>query len=316
MLESATRTASGKIEVVGWQDEDDPTAAQYPQEGVIYGRAPRPLDGKFVQMSGLWTRAWELATGDVAMLCGDDVIFETPGWDDAVSRAFEAVPDRILMVYADDGSPRKAPVLPFVSREWIDAAGFTPPDLQGWFADEWLWSMAAEVRRVVFLDGVMIRHNQLGGDRTYRDGAAARQRQGGLQGMRHRFYFPEAVARRDELVAKLRTVMRPGSDLVPTPIPKWFTQSVKQAAAARPAPVLSELNPDTLIVVHCWQGDAQQVVDALPVHLRHGCPVLILSPEDSPVKIDIPESSAGPSDRAGTSARSRLTGSGRTSNFC
>lgn len=48
------------------------------------------------------------------------------------------------------------------------------------------------------------------------------------------------------------------------------------------------MNEDTLIVVHCYAGDKEQVENALPVHLRHRRPVLILSPEDAPVEIEQP----------------------------
>jgi hypothetical protein len=49
------------------------------------------------------------------------------------------------------------------------------------------------------------------------------------------------------------------------------------------------MNPDTLVVVHTYAGDAHQVEAFLPQYLHHGCPVLVLSPEDSPVHIEHPE---------------------------
>jgi hypothetical protein len=50
----------------------------------------------------------------------------------------------------------------------------------------------------------------------------------------------------------------------------------------------ARVNPDTLVVVHCYQGDAHQVEAFLPQYLHHGCPVLVLSPADSPVLINHP----------------------------
>lgn len=44
----------------------------------------------------------------------------------------------------------------------------------------------------------------------------------------------------------------------------------------------------TLVVVHCYAGDADQVRSMLPVWTQHGHPVLVLSPEDAPVEIDHP----------------------------
>lgn len=43
------------------------------------------------------------------------------------------------------------------------------------------------------------------------------------------------------------------------------------------------MNPNTLVVVSGYSGDAQQVVDFLPWYLHHECPVLVLSPGDSPI---------------------------------
>jgi len=43
--------------------------------------------------------------------------------------------------------------------------------------------------------------------------------------------------------------------------------------------------PEILVAVHCYQGDAGLVEDTLEWHERKG-KVLVLSPEDSPVKID------------------------------
>jgi len=48
------------------------------------------------------------------------------------------------------------------------------------------------------------------------------------------------------------------------------------------------MNEDTLVVVHCYEGDADQTRILLPYFMHHETPVLLLSPEDSPVVIDHP----------------------------
>ena len=50
------------------------------------------------------------------------------------------------------------------------------------------------------------------------------------------------------------------------------------------------MNEDTLISIHCFQGDAALVERAMPIHLAHKCPVVVLSPSDSPVIIPGAES--------------------------
>jgi hypothetical protein len=46
------------------------------------------------------------------------------------------------------------------------------------------------------------------------------------------------------------------------------------------------MNEDTLVVVHCYAGDADLVRDFMPQYVHHECPVLVLSPEDAPVRIE------------------------------
>jgi len=43
------------------------------------------------------------------------------------------------------------------------------------------------------------------------------------------------------------------------------------------------LNPDTLVAVCGYAGDAHQIKNLLPYYLHHQCPVLILSPNDAPI---------------------------------
>lgn len=45
------------------------------------------------------------------------------------------------------------------------------------------------------------------------------------------------------------------------------------------------MNEDTLVSVHCYQGDADLVREFMPQYRHHGCPVVVLSPADSPVQI-------------------------------
>ena len=235
MLRSAKATAHAPFQVCVRLDDDDPTNHRYAYDRDIdirFTTGPRPYIAGSLCTSGLWNEAWSLATGDIAMLASDDIVFRTPGWDTKVQAAFEAVPDRILMVYADDGTKRQAPVNPFVHRRWIEAAGFTPHDYQGWFADEHVWVLAAELGRVVFLDDVRIAHLQRrGSDATYRDGEAAREAVGGWQGMRERFYSPEMVSRRQVQLEALRALQTDSGVVLPTPAPGWLSEALERSGA-------------------------------------------------------------------------------------
>jgi hypothetical protein len=43
------------------------------------------------------------------------------------------------------------------------------------------------------------------------------------------------------------------------------------------------MNPDTLVSVHGYSGDSHQIRTFLPTYEHHECPVVILSPTDSPI---------------------------------
>ena len=280
MLKSARDTATD-FEVCAWLDEDD--ESNYPIDPQVkYGRGSRPLKKDDVHMAGLWTKAWEMGSGDVAMMCADDVVFMTEGWDERVQDEIAKFSDRLVMVYTLNGADDR-PLLPFVSREWIDAAGFVPGDLQGWFADEWIWSLAAEIGRIVLLDDVMIRHEQFGYDQTYEDAIKTRERMGGLIAMRRQFYSIPNVKRRDELVSKLEAAKKsPVRVSVPGP-PDWERESLEDARRAREHEAW--MRDDTLVVTHCYAGDKAMTKNMLKLSARHGAQMLVLSPEDSPVKI-------------------------------
>ena len=284
MVNSANRTAVGQIEVIAWRDNDD--TADYPKlKNVEYHVDDRPGPQ---EMASLWNRAQRAGHGGVTMLAADDITFETKGWDARVESAFTEFPDRIGMVYCRNPGDER-PVLPFVSREWIKVAGFVPDQLPGWFADEHIWSIASEIGRVIYLDDVIIQHHQYGDDQVYSDALLARAARGGLQGMRRKFYSIPEVEYRDKKVERLRRVMQGEYQSASQDAsqdasqPQWQVVSLQSASETRFH--RDRMRKDTLVVVHCYKGDAGLVKRHMPLYKHHGAKVLVLSPEDSPVRI-------------------------------
>ena len=64
------------------------------------------------------------------------------------------------------------------------------------------------------------------------------------------------------------------------------------------------MNEGTLIVVHCWAGDRPAIEQLLPLWTHHGQYVLLLSPEDAPLKFDPPGTVSGGANTAGVFCRS------------
>lgn len=143
------------VELSACIDDDDDVAAyeaalkSQPLPWVHEVR-PRPV------LSEKWNIAAARGSGDIVMLCSDDLAFRTPGWDRVVREAFEAVPDRIAVVWGRDGIEDRC-TLPFVHRRWIDAVGrFVSPLFPADYVDTWLGDVAAELGRAVFLPDLYI----------------------------------------------------------------------------------------------------------------------------------------------------------------
>jgi hypothetical protein len=281
LFRSAAANTNSKFEVCCWQDEDDRHAHSYPKRARIkYGRGPRPVDDLGVlRMSELWTKAASISSGDILGLIGDDSVIETPGWAEKIEAAFESVPDRIVMVYPDDGTGRQWPETLFVHRKWFETIGeFTPAGYPGWFSDVWIWTVAAELERAIFLPDVSMKHLQgRTRDATFHDGHEARKRMGGGDILERLFWSEPEKDKRDKQISQLRDQM---DSEVQVPLIDSQISWVNFA----PDPY----RPRTLVSVHCYSGDKNQVEDQLPYHQRHGHGVMVMSPEDSPVEINVP----------------------------
>lgn len=153
LAKSATETADrpDEVELVVFIDEDDTSydGWAFPSQVKIY-TTPRTI------MSKYWNLAYERATGPIYMQCADDVIFQTPGWDTRVKEAFEHYPDKIVMVYGDDGDPNKEKdygTHGFLHQNWVDVVGyFVPPYFSSDFSDTWLNYVADKIGRKVKID--------------------------------------------------------------------------------------------------------------------------------------------------------------------
>lgn len=87
-----------------------------------------------------WNKLAELAmTQDnkLFMVAGDDMVFDTQGWDKAL------VSDHIHVYHLQDSRDQDGTPHPIVTREWIDAMGyFVPPLFLHWYIDTWTIEIA------------------------------------------------------------------------------------------------------------------------------------------------------------------------------
>ena len=131
-------------------------------------------------LSDLWEDCYSLVKGPRVMMCADDVIFRTKGWDDIIIRRMRKPKKIVHFVWCNDRNQgAKMPTLPFMSEAWIKTVGYFVP--RGYYCDycdihlqgiaERLKEMGHDVTR--YLKNVIIEHmhptaNKADWDNTYK----------------------------------------------------------------------------------------------------------------------------------------------------
>lgn len=178
LIRSALATADGPVEFVFYVDADDAPTRSLLQElsGRIPGLILSTLVGPRIVLSEMWNRCAEIARADVLMHAGDDITFDSAGWDARVLAEFDKYPDRLVFVHGDDRlQGANLGTHGFLHRRWIEAVGyFVPPYFSSDYNDTWLTEVADKLGRRRYLPEVVTEHHHpLAGkaewDTTHRD---------------------------------------------------------------------------------------------------------------------------------------------------
>ena len=148
MCDSARSTADGEINILAYMDSDDTGRDKY-QEDVFIGK-PMPLAPAYQFL-------FNQSKADIVMMCADDIVFRTPGWDTKIRQ--QATSDGVFVLSYDDlGRPRKEDGHPFIGRKFIELVGyFTYPKLKHSCVDNWVVDIAKAVNRYIYSD-IIIEH--------------------------------------------------------------------------------------------------------------------------------------------------------------
>ena len=148
LVKSLEDTSAEMPEVVFYVDEDDETFPQvFTSPNIKVVRGPRIL------MSEMWNKCLEASTGELLMMGGDDLVFQTKDWDTMVRRAFAAFPDRLVFVHGDDGHwGDKFGTHGIVHRNWVSAVGYLcPPHYASDYNDTHINEVANMIDRRLYI---------------------------------------------------------------------------------------------------------------------------------------------------------------------
>ena len=199
-VRDTSRSGDGEVRVYvsDCDDSYDDMIRLNRKSDLHFHRGPR------VTFSNLWNMLLPFAKGDIYMLCADDVIFKTPGWDLVVNRAYAECPDKILCCYGNDGSPNglNFATLPFVSRRWVEILGqFTPDGYSSDFCDSHVQDIADMIGRKKLLPIETLHAHWLWGkaekDEVYEENLARNERDNNTQ--RYVERLPERIREAEKL---------------------------------------------------------------------------------------------------------------------
>lgn len=157
LITSARDTAAGEFEFVICVDDDDLTKDQVIDQET---NDVHVLVRERTILSEYWNIAARHAHGDILMQCGDDIIFRTAEWDTIVRDTFDVIPDKIALVYGDDGIQNgHVATHGFLHRRWMETVGyFVPPFFASDYNDLWLTEVAQSLGRLIYHPEIYTEH--------------------------------------------------------------------------------------------------------------------------------------------------------------
>jgi hypothetical protein len=164
LLDSLQSTAAHprQVEVVLVIDEDDAPSISFRHDGLPLKRVILPPG----QTMGCLNRAGsEASSGRYVMLLNDDVVAQTPGWDEKVLARCSDFPDDIVLIHTNDLIFKQGLcTFPLVSRAYCElASGICPHDYVRYRIDDHiedtfhLLGVLGE-QRIVYLSDVIFEH--------------------------------------------------------------------------------------------------------------------------------------------------------------
>lgn len=165
MWESAQATTSTRVKLyLAVSQEDYPQYKQFEGPRVQITIMPElmPTAQKWNYLADL---AMQESTNNIFFLAGDDMIFETPNWDNAIAEHFltyfYSLENKIHVYHLQDSRSEEGTPHPIVTRDYIKAMGyFVPPLFLHWFIDTWTVEIAKANNCYTHLKDYLLIHDK------------------------------------------------------------------------------------------------------------------------------------------------------------
>jgi hypothetical protein len=158
----AMTARSDELEIVLAIDEDDQASRDFVWDGLNIVKVIVPPG---TTMGRLNQACYAASRGRYLMAMNDDVLLRTPGWDDKVKLALDAVRDDIFLVHVNDLLfGRELCCFPMVSRTFCEmAGGFCPDEYERYRIDDHIHEVFALLgthghHRTFYMPGVIFEH--------------------------------------------------------------------------------------------------------------------------------------------------------------
>jgi glycosyltransferase involved in cell wall biosynthesis len=157
VIRSALTTADEptKIEFLFYVDNDDTT---FPKSAI--NEQVKVIKGPRVWISLISNILYANSNGEIIMYGGDDMVFRSKGWDTAIRNEFNKIPDKICLVYTNDGVKQSQDIARhgFIHRKWFSVLGSAFPSGRVVPIDLWCTDIAKQLNRIRYIEEIVIEH--------------------------------------------------------------------------------------------------------------------------------------------------------------
>jgi glycosyltransferase involved in cell wall biosynthesis len=125
----------------------------------------------FISLGALFNKGVPYSKGDIYMLCGDDVVFNSKDWDIIVQNKINSFTDKLCLVYGNDLlQGERMATHPFIHKRWVEILGYlNPPQFFADFGDVYLMDIARGIGRLIYLPEVITEHRHFANKKAVKD---------------------------------------------------------------------------------------------------------------------------------------------------